>query len=74
MSKVKVKKVKPEDFSPQAYFVHYEDKMRYRITPKGFAFLAMMDSDIEINEDKFNYFWDKFCFYLKASGYTRSQD
>ena len=72
MSKVKVRKVKPEDFSPQAYFVHYENEIKSVITPKNCASLAMVDCGIEIDEIDFERFWYQFGIYLAREGYVLS--
>ena len=45
------------------------DEEKYVITPKGCALLAFADSEIEIDEGSFNYFWDKFEEHLDKVGY-----
>lgn len=70
MSKVKIRKVKPEDFTPQAHFVSKEEELRYVITPKGCACLALAECGVEVDEIDFNRFWEQFCINLEDIGYV----
>lgn len=75
MSKVKIKRVKPEDIHPQAHFVkklNYKDEIKYVITPKGCASLALTNCGIEINEIDFDRFWKQFCIHLESAKYILS--
>ena len=70
MSKVKIRKVKPEDFIPQAHFVSKEGELRYVIAPKGCAYLALAECGIKVDEMVFNRFWEQFCTNLENAGYV----
>ena len=68
MAKVKIRKVKPEDFAPQAHLERKEDPV-YMITPKGCAYLALADCGVEVDEIDFEHFWTQFCTILENTGY-----
>ena len=48
------------------------EEEKYVITPKGCAFLAMSDAEIDlISETQFDFFWIKFQEYMKNAGYIK---
>ena len=58
---------------PVEEIVHgVEEEEKYVITPKGCAFLAMFDAEIEPKDQaQFNLFWDKFQEYMDNAGYIK---
>lgn len=72
MSKVKVKKVKPEYLKDLYIRKLTYDDIKHVITPKNCANFAMVDCGIEIDEIDFERFWDQFSIYLAREGYVLS--
>lgn len=58
---------------PTGEIVHgATEEEKYVLTPKGCAFLAMFDAEIEPKDQaQFNLFWDKFQEYMKNAGYIK---
>lgn len=73
LNKVKGKIVKLKNCISQACSKKVTKEPKYQLTPKGCAYLAMSQANINSEMRNFNLFWEHFCDNMKKANYNISE-
>ena len=76
MSNMFENKMQVDDYSSQTYTADSESKEEYRLTPKGIAVIAMLQTGLvsDMDDPRIDGFWTIFETIMRRNGYVEEDE
>ena len=76
MSNMFENKIQVDDYSSQTYIADSESKEEYRLTPKGIAVIAMLQTGLvsDMDDPRIDGFWTIFETIMRRNGYVEEDE